>query len=100
MNYAKELDRLNSAFLKVISAEEYANNWRKWVMLTRAPRSITSLTHAGAGLYLLLRFLDLLRDLEDDRGAAPRAEEGPHGEGAVGAVGPGYGVDIIKGLGH
>ena len=37
---------------------------------------------------------------EDDRGAAPRAEEGPHGEGAVGAVGPGYGVDIIKGLGH
>ena len=100
MDFAKELNRLNAAFLKVTSAEEYANTWHQWALLTRAPRSVISLAPAGAGLYLLLRFFDLLSDLEHNGSAAPRAEEGPHGEGAVGAVGPGYGVDIIKGLGH
>ncbi len=37
---------------------------------------------------------------EDDRGAAPRAEEGPHGEGAARAVRAGDGVDVVERDGH
>ena len=100
MDFTKELNRLNSAFLKVLSAEEYANNWHQWALLTRAPRSVISLAPAGAGLYLLLRFFDLLGDLEHHGSAAPRAEEGPHGEGAARAVRAGDGVDVVERDGH
>lgn len=97
MDYVRELERLNKKFLRVTSAEEYAENWRQWALLTRSPRSVVSLTLAGAGLYLLLRFFDWLKH---DRSATPGAEEGPHGEGALGAVGAGDGVDVVQRRGH
>lgn len=97
MDYVYELEWLNRQFLSTTSAEEYAENWQRWVRLTRSPRSVTSLAPAGAGLYLLLRFFDWLKQ---HNSAAPRAEEGSHGEGAVGAVGAADRVHIVERRGH